>query len=98
MHEMRRATNPGNKPRSAVAAEPRISIDNEPVPSSAITMPLVDWQLEAETVAHNIANAKLYRDLAGFTREQLEWMKRIDILLRLKAEDSCGAMHERAHP
>jgi hypothetical protein len=70
------ATNPGNKPRSAVAAEPRISIDSEPAPSSAITVPLVDWELEAETVARNIANAKLYRDLAGFTPEQLEWMKR----------------------
>lgn len=72
----RSASNPANKPRSAVAAEPRIRVDNEPAPSSAITLPLVDWELEAETVAGNTTNAKLYRDLAGFTPEQLQWMKR----------------------
>jgi len=69
-------SNPDIRPRSGVAAEPRISIDNEPAPSNAITLPPVDWELEAETVARNIAGAKLYRDLAGFTPAQLEWMKR----------------------
>jgi hypothetical protein len=67
---------PANKPRSVVAAEPRIRVDDEPAPGSAITLPLVDWELEAETVARNTTNAKLFRDLAGFTPEQLEWMKR----------------------
>jgi hypothetical protein len=72
----RPASNPEIKPRSAVAAQPQISIDNEPAPSSNITLPPIDWELEAQTVARNTANAKLYRDLAGFTPEQLEWMKK----------------------
>src|ERR1700689_4965113 len=55
----RPASNPANKPRSAVAAEPLSRVDNEPAPSSAITLPLVDWELEAETVAGNTTNAKL---------------------------------------
>jgi len=72
----RQASNPANDRRSAVAAEPRISSDDEPAPGGAITLPLIDWELEAEAVARNSANAKLYRDLAGFTPEQLEWIKR----------------------
>jgi hypothetical protein len=36
----------------------------------------IDWELEAEVVARNSLGKRLYRDLAGFTPEQLEWMKR----------------------
>jgi hypothetical protein len=73
----RPTSNPATEPRSAAEmAEPRVGIDNEPAPSSAVTVPPVDWELEAETVARSTANPKLYRDLAGFTPAQFEWMRR----------------------
>jgi hypothetical protein len=56
----------------ATPAEP----NEQPLASSAITSPPIDWELEAEVVAQNSVGERLYRDLAGFTPEQLEWMKR----------------------
>jgi hypothetical protein len=70
------ASNPDIKPRSTAPAESAGGIDKERPPNNAITQPPIDWGLEAESVARNSGGKRSYRDLAGFTPEQLEWMKR----------------------
>jgi hypothetical protein len=72
----RAASNPDLKPRSTEPAKSTGGSDNEHLPDNAITQPPIDWNLEAESVARNSAGKRSYRDLAGFTPEQLEWMKR----------------------
>jgi len=69
-------TNSDLKPRSTAPAESAGSIGNEHPPDNATTQPPIDWDLEAESIAHDSVGKGSYRDLAGFTREQLEWMKR----------------------
>jgi hypothetical protein len=70
------ASNPNIKPGSIEPAESTGSMVNEHPPDNAISQPPIDWDLEAESVAQNSAGKRSYRDLAGFTPEQLEWLKR----------------------
>ena len=60
----------------ALPAESQATTGNESAPNSAISPPPIDWDLEAAIVARGSVGKRLYRDLAGFTPEQLEWMKR----------------------
>jgi hypothetical protein len=69
-------TNSDLKRRSTEPAESTGAVSNEHLSDSAIRQPPIDWDLEAESVARNSAGKRSYRDLAGFTPEQLEWMKR----------------------
>jgi hypothetical protein len=70
------ASGPDHK-RPTVPEASKAIINDEHEPSGAITTPPpIDWDLEAETVARNSVDKRLYRDLAGLTQAQMEWMKR----------------------
>jgi hypothetical protein len=67
------------QPDLAAETAPK-SDDIPPEPVKDATVPSVDWDHEVAIAAQNRVNAseseKLYRNLAGFSAAQLEWMKR----------------------